>query len=679
MNKIKYPHPKTKVITNGTTPKTLFAKTIDAIKNEFDTKQDELEHRFESEILNGQSQMTDASAQISAVQASCQANAETIASNTANITTNKTSIDTLQTNLQTAQTDISNLQTSVQTNTQNIASNKEQIDTNSENLTVALGNALVNKVNIQKQSEQISALQNDKQNKLTAGENILIDDATNTISATAKTYTAGQNIAIDENNVISATSGDSGISSQVEQISADIEKIKQQLTEWGGFADQNKLQNQDFVPYDTNTIVQTQDTYDRDLQIETKGTAEMLLPNILFSTNTQTVTTADDGTKTTTQATANIDFYFTYIPSLAKVNGAVNFAVFDGDTQIASFSSNYIFFDVDIKHVVTYTLKDYACTTSGHNLYVVATPTDEKTKTTITRMKVTISAPNVVILNKIEPFDVEYNYYDKKYYLSNCTAGTAKICEIDAGMLTRTSDIVWQDTGIEAQNFRVFFTVDPTTQTAINKHYVITHKNNTVEVTDGKTSYVLPPGFVKAEPFVQKNETIKIICKYESKNDVCCRIFNIPQTLDSYKQETQFSNYDKIADFEVNRQYWEYCSSQDNKTSMIRTSKDGSVLFCQSYMTDGQIKNTSFKNGTYMKSYMTKYSGTYLTYFDTYFNYYGTYVCLPVKINFHTYLRKAYVVGKYDDFFCGANNDYFCVVKNKLYYYTNLDAKPIEE
>ena len=52
MNKIKYPHPKTKVITNGTTPKTRFAKTIDAIKNEFDTKQDELEHRFESEILN---------------------------------------------------------------------------------------------------------------------------------------------------------------------------------------------------------------------------------------------------------------------------------------------------------------------------------------------------------------------------------------------------------------------------------------------------------------------------------------------------------------------------------------------------------------------------------------------------------------------------------------------------
>lgn len=45
----------------------------------------------------------------------------------------------------------------------------------------------------------------DKQNKLTAGTNITIDETTNTINATDTKYTAGTNIAISDGNVISVT------------------------------------------------------------------------------------------------------------------------------------------------------------------------------------------------------------------------------------------------------------------------------------------------------------------------------------------------------------------------------------------------------------------------------------------------------------------------------------------
>ncbi len=44
-----------------------------------------------------------------------------------------------------------------------------------------------------------------KQNKLTAGNNITINETTNTISATDTTYTAGTNVSISDANVISAT------------------------------------------------------------------------------------------------------------------------------------------------------------------------------------------------------------------------------------------------------------------------------------------------------------------------------------------------------------------------------------------------------------------------------------------------------------------------------------------
>lgn len=46
---------------------------------------------------------------------------------------------------------------------------------------------------------------NDKQNKLTAGTNITIDETTNTINATDTKYTAGTNIAISDENAISVT------------------------------------------------------------------------------------------------------------------------------------------------------------------------------------------------------------------------------------------------------------------------------------------------------------------------------------------------------------------------------------------------------------------------------------------------------------------------------------------
>ena len=54
-------------------------------------------------------------------------------------------------------------------------------------------------------AEQIRQLQEGKQDKLVAGNNIIIDQATDTISAIDTTYTAGDHIASGANNTISTT------------------------------------------------------------------------------------------------------------------------------------------------------------------------------------------------------------------------------------------------------------------------------------------------------------------------------------------------------------------------------------------------------------------------------------------------------------------------------------------
>lgn len=69
----------------------------------------------------------------------------------------------------------------------------------------------------------LNNLDENKQNKLTAGENITIDE-NGVISATDTntTYTAGENITIDENGVISAIGGGSSLEIATQTITGSV-------------------------------------------------------------------------------------------------------------------------------------------------------------------------------------------------------------------------------------------------------------------------------------------------------------------------------------------------------------------------------------------------------------------------------------------------------------------------
>lgn len=527
----------------------------------------------------------------------------------------------------------------------------------------------------------ISSLQSAKQDKLTAGNNISISNGV--ISATDTTYTAGQNISINANNVINAidTKYFAGTNVTIDQnnvISAtcttageqDLQEINQQLAELrkqvgilNGTYDENRLSGE-FVPYADDEIVQTYDCYERELNIFGTGTNEILSPNILFVTETQVTENSQ-----TTQAKAKIIVNFQFIPS--SYSGGLTFNIYDNGDCIGTFTQYYNITDLNSTQIFESTINNYTCTTKNHNLYVVCTASNSNTNNLLTYMKIEITAPNVVILNKIQPFDVEYNFYTDTYYLSDCRSGTAKVCEISASDLSYTSDIVWQDTGIEAQNYKVFFTATNKSNSklvATTKNVIITHKNNTIEIVGNQgQSYIMPVGTTKVASFSQISETPKFYVQSIIKN----QILTYQMTLNNFSTYTTESvQYgDQIADFETLEQHWDYCTTTYNKAIMCRTQIDGNNQFALSYMTTGQTFSSGYKNSVNTKGYMTDYVGTYEYYANQYFKYYGKWIALPIKMRFSIYYFTPYYVGEYDDFFLGANNDYFCVYDKKLHYF----------
>ena len=680
MNKIKYPHPKTKVITNGTTPKTLFAKTIDAIKNEFDTKQDELEHRFESEILNGQSQMTDASAQISAVQASCQANAETIASNTANITANKTSIDTLQTNLQTAQTDISNLQTSVQTNTQNIASNKEKIDTNSENLTVALGNALVNKVNIQKQSEQISALQNDKQNKLTAGENILIDDATNTISATAKTYTAGQNIAIDENNVISATIDTSALQPKLTAgqnipidennvisstaISAEqsqkLEKAYQYYLTHVVSHD-NAYQPKTYSDFPAGTIVQTYDCLDQQIyQTYNNGTNSLTLPTAYFLAEVGSEAAIKIKIGFTNKKDETIEALFT-----TYVNGE---SVAQKTAKIlTSDQQQSIEIEILGQALNTESIANNICVTVGFKAY--------SHEVLFENLKFEIFAPNAEFINKYNPFDVEC--LDGKYYISDCSNNQAKLCTIATNDIGNIETLQFANLGISAPKLMASnttklygedYTLDDTVYTyqQNNYLYVYSTKNNKTRIIYSPSEFfdaltVRDAGLVMTLLKHTTNKTREVYV-YSVLQDTSY-YYNVSNVVPENVVRLYGSRYmGDLTKFNYNNSFRTYgCVDPTGKFTLYSTATFQSTA------------TFSIEKCLSPRIYITSFASTSDFVVEIYYKNFEKILKCVVKRTSSGFeqVGETTELGTYQDFFLGNNNDYF-VVKNKKLEYHNF-------
>ena len=599
-------------------------------------------------------------------------------------------------------------------------SEKQDVLTAGANISISSQNVISANVDTTNLQNQITNLSTNKQDKLTAGTNITIDQ-NNQISASVNTsalqpkLTAGANINIDNTNTISASfdatnlqnqisnnynainnlqqtkqgvltfdltptqnsnhvvtsggvydaiqnisgGGSCDCASDILQIKSDINKISQKIEELQSFVGYEEIvYNQD--------IQNNSDVYDRELEIV--GTNVVYSPSVLFVTEKHLTVTDDE---------QNVVEYPNPINSKSEITVLVNaegtyiFTLYDKTTIIKTVTKNFENEDLNTPTTITLNATVFNAL-DDHNYYIGVQAQNSATPKTIAinKLKITITAPNATILNKIHPFDVQFNYYTNKYYISDCTSGYAKLAEIDANDLHSISDIVWTQTSIEAQNYRTFFinSQDNSGTTIGKKYAAITHKNDTVTIEDLSTNTTLfsaPKGTYKLSQVFTSHNYTQFYFSGINQNTITCKYYNIYQD-GSVRTANSLANESTIANIECIRTNKAYLPTNAWATCMA--IKTNSVM--HAYNLAAKLNEFSIDFVTDAKLYYDKTNvGTVYPYFYCYYKRFGKYY------KFYAYysgnviqINSTTEVGEFEDFFEGANNDCFVVQNNSLQY-----------
>ena len=580
-----------------------------------------------------------------------------------------------------ASVDISPLENAISQNASDIDSLQTNVSTNANNISTLQQNVTTNTISIANNSNAITNLQNSKQDKLTAGNNISISNGV--ISATDTTYTAGQNISINANNVINAidTKYFAGTNVTIDQnnvISAtcttageqDLQEINQQLAELkkqvgilNGTYDENRLSGE-FVQYPDGTIITTSDTYERELDITSNYSIS--LPNIFFGADT-TIFAEENGEHVSNQAYADIDFDISFIPT--NTTSTSKLYIYINGTIVASPEQEYTNDQLGQEIHFTYTLQNYLVSLCGNHIYLSLTHTNSSACYKVTNMKIVINAPNTMIYNKVEPFDVQFNYYTNKYYLSDCSNGTVMLAEVDASNIKKTSDIVWQNTGIVAQNYQCIFATNESNGNYIlgDKFEILNCKDGKIKVVDSQNNVLVLENIATATPILTKENHLTLACMQTSNKSFSTVAYKFDTNLTPLTRSF-YSGGKPVYVCGINNYlpYFDFSTAIDTIATILQPDKNGRIVVS----TSGGFENIGANNVQLVKPYFTYFNSSYdfglnvvFKYFDCFYrvnmirNISGLTASTPTKL------------GKYDNFFLGAHNDYFCVVDGQLKYF----------
>ena len=484
----------------------------------------------------------------------------------------------------------------------------------------------------------------------------------NALASKQDALTAGTGISISS-GVISATGGGGGSCNCADDIASlqnaiDLINVKCSVLE--SKIESNSTQYIENIECDY-------DIYERELEIE--GDTTVVSPNVLFACE-PTLTSLDEEENQVShyvKIVANID-----IKLVVDTAGTYTFDIYDNDLQ--KHTSTIDFESADLNTLKTITLKStYYTNIANHNLYVsISGPTGSTI--VLKYQKMFVIAPNATILNKITPFDVYFNYYTNKYYLSDCTSGFAKLAEIDASNLSSTNDIVWTQTNIEAQNYKTYFAGenDNTTTTLGRRYAIITHKNNTCEVidcTDNTLNYVAPQGTYALINLVTRRTYISLFQSCMLRNTSTMKYYNLNQNMTTSNTANAGISGDltvKVFGFYNNTNY---LTNNTITYNNIILSKTGRMQFSGAQSTN----NTDYFQANHVslvRPYVLKINNNvrYKIVYKRFDKFYCIYATSASTLKTGT----TTLLGEFDDVFLGANNDYFVVKNNALIYSTDL-------
>lgn len=383
----------------------------------------------------------------------------------------------------------------------------------------------------------------------------------------------------------------------------------------------------------------------------------------------------------TSESNVNINIIFNIKFSASFVNN-FTFTLYDNTTQIMTNTISIGSSDVNIvKDIKLQGTQSSANNNGSHIYYITISRSDTSVSGDINlkRVNAQFEATNFTILNNISPYEVTFNYYTGKYYLSDCSNGYAKLAEVDENDLTSISSINWTQTNVEAQHYKVHWggvNNGDGTYSIGERYDIILKKNNTCRLFKNSTPslyYDYAEGVFMVSDRVTRlpNDTPAFISKWSAATQsmTYMRVYN-DMTVRETTNIPNLPNWTNIAKMIAPRNNTAYLSNGSEVTAFFLCQTNGKWQYRYTTSASNSTIYYPKKFCSDMKIYTQSYVDPTLNYIIYAKRFGKFYKCtMSGQYNTATYGAET-LLGEYDDLFPLNNGDYL-VVKNGVWQYIN--------
>lgn len=313
-------------------------------------------------------------------------------------------------------------------------------------------------------------------------------------------------------------------------------------------------------------------------------------------------------------------------------------------------------------------------TAKANMIKIMCQPTYTKAFS-INYVKVELFAPNADLINKQIPYDVEI--IDGYYYITDCSTGTAKIAKAKFEDVKNVDALQFETTTFKAKKLVVGQRCKSYSSNYVldDIHYIYRGWDNHVHSYsfENNNDYRITDQFISFDWLPNRNTVLNIAIT-NSQNDA--RTMTLMASNTNY---TTYTTQNSPKNFAINHAFKPFTSILkhiDYRYPLALVDLNGEVWLYSTYASDR--KTISLGYGTNIRAYYKNYKNensydlsVFVTKFDKIVNYDITFLKTadtPYTINSTT------EIGSYDDYFEGANNDYFVVKGGKLQHYLKPTA-----
>ena len=320
----------------------------------------------------------------------------------------------------------------------------------------------------------------------------------------------------------------------------------------------------------------------------------------------------------------------------------------------------------DASEPVDYQKYVYGLSLSSSNTFYFTIGTSPTTKkSTLSKVKFELIAPNAECLNNLSPFNVDY--FNGKYYISDCSGGTAKIAEIDVANMYNMDNLTWTDTGIYCWQYKTSFYL-----TKYGSDFQPDHRIDYYITDDG---CYLHSGYNNS---TRSNKNVwNLDWMHIDSTGVCYAASFNKYTSNKYLQLTSPTG-NLIQSGRISGSMVDVCSVkflenffESRMASSLAVFSNANRQLYLNVITSTTNTIFTFANGINPHCYFDKGGNTVV---NCFYKHYDKILKTRVRFSNSTYtLMSTEEIGAYEEYFEGVNNDYFVVKNGVLEYH----KKPI--